>query len=345
MSSSKFETFFKGISLYDFKLQVPDVVIDEVVNKYKYDLEKSINENGKITKTINRLTETDLQPIKIDVESEVKKYRKFLTEKVKELDGEILPYPVTDNKLTVEFILNRVHPFQGGEKGFRDYLIIKSMIPKEISLRDRFIFVTENISDFGKEPFFFDDMYEHYFPEYRSGIFSGRKNKTFEVRNSLSSLNKEFFEDALENTPFNTKQLKKYGLDSFDFMSYFQLNLNDHINFYYIGHDLFEISANIGTIHFSELLHINSFEIVSITELLDPKLLIDYTISLAGVFDLGFSYEDFLNDEGVRTLIGQDEDEEPFVSVVMNQESELSISGKIVFETQNMRVIENELFF
>jgi predicted nucleic acid-binding protein len=149
MTGTHFTLLFDGLESIPASLQVPAVVVDEVVNAYREWLETEKRAYHKQIDVLKRLIpgRTRRKP-RIDVERHVENYRSHLENTIKS-HGAILPYPNVKHQQVVARALTRKKPFGANDAGYRDYLIwqnVKSQVPWG---SEKLVFVSANSSDFG----------------------------------------------------------------------------------------------------------------------------------------------------------------------------------------------------
>ncbi|EDM38889.1 hypothetical protein PBAL39_22490 [Pedobacter sp. BAL39] len=137
-------------------LHVPEIVLDEIVNKFRQRMEKAHKEIKSELDTIKELALEGLtSPTNDQVISDlVNNYRDRLMSLFEEYDVKVIPYPKTDHRFLAKKAMLKTKPFNTNEKGYRDNLIwenIKSLISgagEEIASRPEMVFVTNNHTDF-----------------------------------------------------------------------------------------------------------------------------------------------------------------------------------------------------
>ncbi len=155
LSSSAFKLLFSNANARNFTLYIPQIVLDEVINKFKSRLEKSIRDiNSEIIK-LNRLAGVELgRNISSDFSiGAVEKYKCFLDEIIDLNNIQIISYPETSHKYLVEKAIQIKKPFNANEGGYRDCLIwenVKSMVPRKSDnlTSVEIVFITANCTDF-----------------------------------------------------------------------------------------------------------------------------------------------------------------------------------------------------
>lgn len=141
-----------------YELAVPEVVVDEVVNQYRRDLESA---NSTFVKGLTQLRKLTGLKNKFPFESTAfvdEQCRVFETDyqqRIKELGITILPYPKVAHKMMVAKDLRRIKPFREDSKGYRDALIWKTvkenLIPSKMLFDEcQIILLSENTKDFGE---------------------------------------------------------------------------------------------------------------------------------------------------------------------------------------------------
>lgn len=155
MKSTNFELLFERAKIRDIQIFIPEIVLDEVINKYSQRLLKSLREVSSELKTFNKLSkETIKQPIEQKViDKSIKNYQKHLLKLVKDNNIMVLKYPKTDHKYLAKKAMLKLKPFNSNEKGYRDSLIwenIKTLLTdcESVSALPELVFISNNYKDF-----------------------------------------------------------------------------------------------------------------------------------------------------------------------------------------------------
>ncbi len=152
LKGAHFCLFFDGLRSIAGQLIVPEVVVDEVVNRFREDIDshycKFIIEERQIAHMLDD-SRFKLRSV-LDQEIEVNKYRSAFISKIESNGGKILPYPFIDHKEVVKRDLQRRKPFKPDGSGYRDFLIWESI--KKLISEDDVAFITNNKKDFGEGP-------------------------------------------------------------------------------------------------------------------------------------------------------------------------------------------------
>ena len=133
-----------------YSLVVPEVVIEETINKYKEELsghsEKVLGSIKAINKLRNVFWDDSYKPH--DILKLVKGYRKFLENHFKQYAVTILPIPNVAHSNLLSRDLNRRKPFSESGKGYRDALIWYSILDYAESHNGEIAFISSNTNDF-----------------------------------------------------------------------------------------------------------------------------------------------------------------------------------------------------
>lgn len=147
MRSTSFEVMEKVGTIV-----IGEIVMDEVVNKYKEMLTEQIQKARTSLDTINRfLTDKHVDfSSEIDIASEAEKYKDFLEMYILQ-SGLTIPecYPNISHKEVVKRALDRKKPFKANGAGYRDFLVWSTVLEVARSYAGETIhFITENTQDF-----------------------------------------------------------------------------------------------------------------------------------------------------------------------------------------------------
>jgi predicted nucleic acid-binding protein len=158
MSSSTFRVFLDGLVHEGHSLHIPQVVLDEVVNKYGEQLQSSKKKIDRELENVERLTrqrfnrpiaDANVQAWKKEYEVEV---LLSLSTKLKLSPvAAILDYPPISHRELVQRALQRRKPFKEKGSGYRDALIWESVLQSATSGTEPIAFITANIKDFADD--------------------------------------------------------------------------------------------------------------------------------------------------------------------------------------------------
>jgi hypothetical protein len=148
--STSFKLFLENriLNAYAFSYYIPEICLDELINKYEENISSSYSKIADNIKKLNNLINSNYQ-IELNIIQKVEEYRIYLDKLLQSIGITIIPYPKINHKSVVKRILKKIKPFDSNENGYRDYIIWES-IKTIISTSDdhQNIFLTDNVKDF-----------------------------------------------------------------------------------------------------------------------------------------------------------------------------------------------------
>lgn len=156
MASPSFAILLSSSSKGEIDLYIPELVIDEVLNKFRQRLEKSAADVNSEIEKFNKLGKTIVKsPLTAEKVNETcESYELKLKEIISDNNVIILSYPETSHKFLAQKAMQTKKPFTVNEKGYRDCLIwenVKSLVSREeteIILSPEVAFISANHKDF-----------------------------------------------------------------------------------------------------------------------------------------------------------------------------------------------------
>lgn len=150
LQKSSFHILFENLERVNITLCIPQLVLDESVNKYN---EMAQAELSKINKSELSLRKTLGIEIDITNSSEcvneaTNKYRTWLLNKLKSGKAILLPYPTISHEYLAKRAINKIRPFADNGNGYRDALIWENILHLLKEQDDDIAFVSMNIKDF-----------------------------------------------------------------------------------------------------------------------------------------------------------------------------------------------------
>lgn len=134
-------------------LYIPEVVRTELVTKFGEELADLKRELDQLRPKWERTLRDWPFPTfgDLSVDSEIEQYRNRLEHVFAESGTEFCPYPQVTHEEIVDRLLRRVKPFAKEGKGYRDFLIWKTILNILGKTEDPVVFISKNTSDFGDE--------------------------------------------------------------------------------------------------------------------------------------------------------------------------------------------------
>ena len=330
-NSTNCKTFINGIELVPLNLQIPELVIDETINKYREILNEKWNELSQSIEYMKRLIHSNsyLKGYEINKEKMTDGYKDFLNKFLSFLNCKILSYPKIEHKDVVKSILERKKPFRKGDSGYRDYLILQSILELELYGTEQIIFITENKKDFG-EGFLSDE-----FTDKRTW------NKNIRVINSIKNFNDEFIIPNLKKFEDINATIKEYGLESFNFKKWFSKNFKLMLPYFDLEEVLVGFPYGVGRVTVEDIQLFKDFQIKEINEFENGEFLISFSVDLTVEVAVSLDWDDYENHEEVRDYIGENEDKFSFWDTMSNEN--ITVRGQIIFDNARKEIKSADL--
>lgn len=156
LESTNFKILFENVKNGNIEIYIPEIVIDEVKNKFR----QRLNQSRKLVETelikFNKIAKKNISSILKDevVSDSIIEYIEHLEKLIAKNDIKILSYPKTSHNFIAKKAILKLKPFNINEKGYRDCLIwenIKDLLTKEEIVLPELIFVTNNYKDFSEK--------------------------------------------------------------------------------------------------------------------------------------------------------------------------------------------------
>jgi len=150
LRSVQWRLLLENAAAANLTIAVPQVVLAEVVNRFREKVYKHIGTVTESLAVLNRLTDSHLDnPIKAeDPEHWIRWYRDQLRARIKGRGGQILKMPRIPHAKLVRRDLNRRKPFAESGKGYRDALIWETILQAVREGHNSIAFVCKDTRDF-----------------------------------------------------------------------------------------------------------------------------------------------------------------------------------------------------
>ncbi len=323
--------FIDSLGIIPATLHIPEIVIDEAVNKYYEFLTENINSHKQINQELFRLLKKEIEsPIHVDVTKAADFYREYLDTKFKDLKTEILGYPKMEHKSVVKKILERRRPFKKGDSGYRDFLIWETIKHLELWGTEEIVFITNNTKDFGE-----NGTLSAEFTDKLTG------NKNFRISTSISKFNDEFIIPRLKKLEQLKQQLIKGEVEKFNFKKWLDKEFVDFLENTELEEVLTGFPYGVGRVRFTEVLLYDDYKIDSVSQLNSGEKLIRFSIKCKVNASIDIDWEDYVNHKEVRDYMGEPSKEFSFSSW-MTAET-LEVDGYLILDKKNEEVNSFEI--
>ena len=301
MRSSKFKFLFEFSRKIPFNILIPEIVYDEVINKYTEMFEKQIMVYDKSVLQLKPfLYSKNVDFLAFDIEMEVENYRDFLNDLVKSEKIKLIPYPKTSHKNIVLHELSGKKPFKENGAGYRDMLIIESIFEKFTTPEETIIFISNNSRDFGEEPNLHDDLF---FSKKISNKFR------FKIKNSLTGFLEEYITPILK-IDNDIKTIPRMSeITGFNISNWVLNEIKDIIYDNGVGYAIVGLDEGYGTVMLHRIDSVKSLSIADVIKLDDGTVTCNVIIDGTFVMYVSGDQDDFIRSESWCEFFGYDESE------------------------------------
>jgi hypothetical protein len=135
-------------------IDIPKLVVDEFINKYREELQNSCDSMRRYENKIRSLISSPLRERRIDVPGQVALYSDWLRGELSKSNIRSPDYPNMSHELLVKRALAKRKPFDSeGQRGYRDTVLWETILRRRARSEEIF-FVSKNVRDFAdpKDP-------------------------------------------------------------------------------------------------------------------------------------------------------------------------------------------------
>lgn len=339
LQTPNFTVLFESSRNKRIDLFIPQVVLDEVVNKYEQQISKMHSEISTQIRKYNKLTLNSFEnPILSDsIQNAVNEYREKIKNIFEENSITILQYPDVDHAVLARKAMLNKKPFNSNEKGYRDNLIwenIKKIVADEnpdAIVSPDLVFITGNYKDFSGKS---NELHEELLKE----LSDENKSDDIVLYESLGEFNEKVsklyyqevvkFKERLENQDFWDFNLKS-NIETFLFEDFVGTELHNYRHFVPYAND----APNVYMISEDFDLNITSVKQISSTE-----FLIDVDFDLETHLTYFIDKHDYWSSEDNFSVIDLDWNDHV---VFVESEVQIPISISVIIDAElNCKSIE-----
>ena len=332
LGSTNFRLLREGLHLIPADLKVPEVVIDEVTNRFRETLEETVIAAEKSDAALNRLLPPASRPQsrKIVVAQETEGYRGWLLAALSDLGAEILPYPDVPHKKVVERDLQRRRPFKRDGSGYRDFLIWESIRKLMHWGTERVIVVTGNLTDFADGQNVAKDLQDDILNPQRLELFPGLK-----LFNEKLVLPRLTMMDDLK------ARLQSEVGSSFDIARWLRDRLVDLLQDEELGPIVVGFPDGVGRVRANGISAFGAIEVNDVRKLSKHERLVRITVKADIEFNVDVDWDDYTNHDEVRDWVG--DDSEPFSWSSSQHVEKMKIGISLVLDSKGEKLISDEI--
>jgi hypothetical protein len=300
MSGASFRILKDGAHLIPAEIYVPEVVIDEVVNRYREDVAETIETHEKATNALRKLLpeiSAKLQVSPVNPTEMGVKYQAWFLNELKLLRVKVLPYPKVSHKDVVARDLLRRSPFKRNGSGYRDCLIWESIRDLARCSTDKIVLISANKRDFGGESLSDDLTKDVPSPDRLQIQPSLRQFVESEITPKLELANE--LKNALvtgSGTGFSIRDWLNSNLLKI------LCDYDDDLGAYLLG-----FPDGAGRVRPTAIRSFDNFAINLILRLSPEEILVRVSVSIKLDFEVNLDWEDYENHYEIRAYLGETE--------------------------------------
>lgn len=283
----------------DIDLYVPEIVLDEVFNKFEERLIEAKSKIDKELSAIRKITDTEVEnEINKDfVEENVSGYKRYINDLFNRNNIKILDYPNVPHKEIAHKAIKKIKPFNVNEKGYRDALIwenIKSLMPEigTNAANPDIVFITNNKKDFCENE---NDLHKELIKELEIDDLDIDSIKVYNSLNDFSNNIKQLF--FIQENSFK-KRIELREIEDFDLENMLLTSLREELD----NSDISDIesiphSYQDSTVRFIE--KVDNLKIKDVRKLNSTEFLIDLTCNAEMTIDFYVDKSDYYLDDNI----------------------------------------------
>lgn len=322
--------FFDQLNIIPATLHIPEVVIDETINKYREFLTEKVDKQRRVNSDIERLLKREMASSQINIKNATTHYESFLRKRLKDLGVEVLPYPTVDHKNVVARILDRRRPFKKGDTGYRDYLIWETIRTLELWGTEQIVFITNNTKDFGEDGYLSEE-----FTDKTTG------NKNFQIVTAVSKFNDEYILPRLKKLDELKLQLTKGEVKDFNFKLWLETEFIELLKDTELEEVLIGFPYGVGSVRVKEILIFDDYTVENVSAMESGEKLVHFSIKCMVNASVDIDWEDYINHKEVRLYHGETNEE--FDSSYGMTSEKIKVAGYLILDKQNQEVDSVEI--
>jgi len=321
-------------------LYVPEIVMDEVYNKFEERLTEAKSKIDKELGIIKKLTDSVLKEAVStrSIRQNAKEYKAYIEKVFKDNNVKLLAYPKTPHKKIVRKAIKKIKPFNSSEKGYRDALIwenVKSLMPVygTNAANPEVIFITNNKKDFCENE---NDLHKELANEIENDEL---EINSLSIVNELSVFSKDIAKLFFAQADSFKKRIESKEIEDFNLEYLLLTKLREELD----NTDVSEIESipygyQDTTVRYIE--KVDNIIIKDVRKLNSSEYLIDLTCNAEMTIDFFIDkYEYYSNDDSTYDV--EDGDWNDYViwaSELINPELKISITLDTEFNISSMQI-------
>lgn len=319
---------------------VPEIVRDEVLNKFREELKDISEDVEKAVRPASRMVGRNIinpVPSEEEIQRLCSEYPIRINDVALRHGFIFLPYPQVSHKELVERELAGLKPFrkrQKGQKsqkgqGYRDALLWHSVLEHLKEHGEPIAFVTDNSNDFGKGGLHVDLV--------RDLKAIGLTHGHVKFFNSLEELNVALIIPTLQKID-QFRQVFETEASPFSVQDWVIKELPDLL---WDDPGIGPFEPGHGRSRLSSVKEIRSVKIDAVRQVAVDQIMISATADIEAMVDVSADWDDYQNYPDVREFFQSDD--EPFSSVSADVPTQITVAFTLILRSQDFSVISSEV--
>ncbi len=300
MKGNAFRIFLSSVPRLSARLLVPQVVLDEVKNKYSVTLSEFSTRIERSLREWNRMTENTRQIGILTITDEVGWYQRYMKEKLNAIGAVIVPYPNSPHEIVSRRAIEKRKPFDDRGSGYRDALIWLTILDLIKAESTNLTLVTANRRDFCEGTALHPDLIKDL-------DALGVDSAVISLFVSLEEANQRLILPHLQRLDELIDLIGKEAFDPFSLQGWAEMDLKDLLRDGDYGHDLVGLephhgSARVNTRGFS----LNTVTVDDVRRLASGDVLVSARASINAEVGVSADGEDYERHKDVREIFGNE---------------------------------------
>ena len=333
MGGNGFLLFMSGLPRVGASLAIPIVVIEEVVNGYREDLEEAANKMSSIFRSLKQRQGVSVaSPLPTEKVAElVSDYSKRLN--VSAANG-IIPLPQTSHDAFLKRALARKKPFNEQGAGYRDALIWDSIL-ELLKAGETICFISANVRDFGASPQVHQDLLADLDAH-------GIPHDQFVILKTLEDFNSQFIVPKLQRLDEFLASLSDDKHEKFSVKKWIEASLRQRLIDDGADEFLASLDPTLVSVSLFEIKGIRHVEIDDVRLMPNGNILVSVTAKISCDVSITASWKEYLENDAVRNFFGED-DGEPFSTVSSSEDTDGEVRFALILDGKTFEVISSEI--
>lgn len=339
MSNSVFRVFFDGLKRVGHVVYIPQVIYDEVLNKYnerlldlRLDVETSV---GKFSRFVKQefdqtITDTIIQDLN-------EEYKRLFDDKLKEIHAHILDYPQISHQKVVQRALERRKPFNEKGAGYRDTLIWESIL-ELISIEPigTIALISANTKDFAEQ----DELHEDLLNDIQ--LLGNEDNSQVIFFSSIESFIDKYIKPTMEILEGIQTQLAEDTYPDLSLQSFISDELISLLGDTELDIELQGIYHLFENPSLSQIEEVNDIFDIEVRQLSSGHLLVSFSVTVLAQLDFFISKANFpILTEEEQNLIWEHDWNDHYMAGSINKEMILELN--LTFDTHSQLVTSADI--